>query len=722
VELERALFIDKSRMDDWPGQRGRLLRLLERIALAVEEPVNRLVGASQLNPFYYTGPITVFLLLVVAISGLYLIFYGTSFGFDASYQAVARLEAQLIGRTIRAIHRYAAGAAVVTSLIHAFRLLFMDRFRGPYWLAWVSGVGMTLLLWLEGVTGYWLVWDQRAQLITIRFTHFLRQHTWLAASFVRGLIRAEAVGRDWVFMAILFLAHLLLFAIIALFFWLHILRLRRPKLLPELYWLYGLVVVLLAVSAAAPAGMLPQADFSLLPGSIRLDPIFLFFLPSGSVTSRGWLWGGLGAAVVLAVALPWLPFRRRTPPVTLDQSLCTGCTTCATDCPYKAITMMPRNDGKPHKLVAVLNPDLCVSCGVCLGSCKDYAFSLGALSFETLQETVRARLSLARERDPAAKVMVVFTCERHAAHRVHPHLNRKSVSEDNGHSAVEVIAVPCVAAVHPDLVAWTLDAGGTEVRVVGCPPDDCARREGNLWTEERLSRRRLPRLKRAYENAPIATAWLPPNRFSQALYDNTTRLPSMPHAAESGGESSRPPHPETGQMFPRLSWRHFIPAFALLGLVLALQIWLTNVPAQPYTADQAVVQVLLPDPAEPFGFWAHRSPDGLAGWPTRLVLQVDDHLLFEKRYDPASLATGTSHPLFEEFPITPGEHHLRLRFEGGERIAYLTLFDQTVAVDPGQILVLGCYYPGCSRLRKCLRNSDGNQTQNQYVPGILCSL
>lgn len=42
-------------------QRNPLLHALERVMLIVERPINWLVGALQLNPFYYTGPIVVFL-------------------------------------------------------------------------------------------------------------------------------------------------------------------------------------------------------------------------------------------------------------------------------------------------------------------------------------------------------------------------------------------------------------------------------------------------------------------------------------------------------------------------------------------------------------------------------------------------------------------------------------------------------------------------------------
>ena len=142
----------------------RILIWLERCSLAVEAPVNRWVRSLEFNPLYHTGPLAVFLTLVIIVTGVYLtMFY--PFGFEASYRAVGNIESNLIGRVVRALHRYASDGLLVVALLHGWRTFFMDRFRGPRWLAWLSGVGMTGLVWLAGVTGYWLVMDQRARLV-----------------------------------------------------------------------------------------------------------------------------------------------------------------------------------------------------------------------------------------------------------------------------------------------------------------------------------------------------------------------------------------------------------------------------------------------------------------------------------------------------------------------------------------------------------------------------
>lgn len=525
----------------WLPRRGALLRWLERVMLIVERPVNWLVGAPQLNPFYYTGPIAVFLFAVISITGLFLVLF-FQVGFDSSYLFISRVEHQPLARIVRAAHRYASDAFVIVGLIHAYRLFVLNRFRGARWLAWVSGIAMVLPVWLAGVTGYWLIWDERALAITIAFDNILGR----GASSILDLIATEQKGNDWIFIMIVLLAHLALSTLIGVALWIHLARLNRPKWILDRYWLIGLTIVVLAVSIIAPVGMLPKAELTRAPGAFPIDLLYLFYLPAAfdAFWNSAWLWIALLAILVVAHLLPWLPPEKKLPRLAIDQSRCAGCTACAVDCPYKAITLEPRTDGLPNKFVAMEHPDLCVSCGICLGSCDGYAITLGSYSTNAIWRAMVTRLNRAREQSCPARV--ILTCERHAAHGAHTHQDEI------------VIALPCVGAAHPDLVGQIRQAGATDVQIVGCPPEDCANREGNTWLEQRLTRQRLPRLKREFGDEPIARHWLPPGEFSRAA-----------------------DRADASEMSRVLTWRNFVPAFALLIVILLVQIWITNVPFKP---------------------------------------------------------------------------------------------------------------------------------------------
>lgn len=665
-------------LDSWRIPRHRWTAVLENIALALESPVNRLIGNTQLNPFYQTGPIATFLLGVVGLTGLYLFFF-FQYGFDASYNAVANMEGQAIARLIRAVHRYASGALVITTLLHAFRTLFMERFRGPRWLAWITGLGMTALLWMAGVTGYWLIWDERAQLITDGFINFLRPFGALAPRLTAYLVSVEGSSASWLPLLLIFAVHLLLFLVVAGFFWLHILRLKRPRWYPDLLWVGGLSAVLLLVSLFFPAGMLPQADPTRLPEQIAFDPIFLFYLPLLGTNLAPFLWGGLLLATAVFTALPWASKAKRPsavplppPKVNIIHERCTGCTKCALDCPYGAIEMVERHDGKPHKYIALANPDLCVGCGICVGSCDGVAVTLGQTPPELLWETVATRLALANAKAPEG-VKLIFTCERHAAHGAQPYVNGTT---QNG-LAVTLVTLPCAGTAPPDLMVRALNAGAAEVQVVGCPPADCANREGNLWAEQRLLRERLPRLKREYAAAPITALWLPPNEFAQAV------KPAPLPPPEERQERRRMAQPVT--------WRNGVVAFTLLALVMLAQVLLTDFPLRPYADRPAVLQAVLADPALAYERY------GLAtAVPLQFTLFLDGAPVATQPIPAAQQNRIQPDPLVAEQRLTPGSYHVTLTLSGGA--APFTLFDRTVTLAPGEVLRVG-YDP--SRTGNC---------------------
>ncbi|GAB4579746.1 MAG: hypothetical protein Fur0022_24850 [Anaerolineales bacterium] len=640
----------------------RMLNFFERLTLAGESLVSRGVRRPEFNPLYHTGTLTVFLLLIILVTGVYLtLFY--QFGFEVSYQAVEKIEASLIGRTMRALHRYASGAAIITTLLHGWRTFFMDRFRGPRWLAWVSGVGMAVFLWGAGVTGYWLIWDERATILNQTLFRVL-EHFRAGISFALNLVVTDNAGTGWIFMVVLITFHLGLSALMGGLLWYHLKRLSRPKWLPPRYWM-GITLGLLGLAALLlPVGMAPRADGTFLPGPVSVDSWFLFYLPAALNWPPLLFWGGVLILIAGVGALPWLLVQKPLP-IAVDATRCTGCTLCEADCPYQAIKMVTRPNGV-HKYLAVVDPQLCVACGVCVGSCPPLALSLHGRPPEAMWQETVARIAHNR---PAK---VVFTCERHAFQGAKPWIETPEAS-----SALHVIPLTCIGMAHPDLAARALEAGAKEVQFIGCPLEDCANREGNVWLEQRLARQRKPKLRLAYANAPIATAWVAPNEFAKAA-----------HAKE----------PEKGKAtaygfaLTRANWSAMLPGLVLLGVALAGQIWLSEVPFLPFPADQAMIEIALdhksgyplrelPQPAQP------AAPDLDA--PVRLILTLDGETLLDKTYLPGGASPARAALIFEQVNIPAGTHEITLEmFDQPTQTRPIVLFADTLTLDKGQELSL----------------------------------
>lgn len=647
---------------DWAARSGGgrgLLRGLERIALAFEKLVNMLAGSPLANPFYHTDTIAFFLLAAVGATGVYLVvFY--QFGYDASYESVAKMNRFPLSAVVRAAHRYASGGLMVFTLLHALRIFFLDRFRGARRMAWIWGVVMTVALWLAGVSGYLLLWDTRAQLIIQSWVNLLKAIPSLATAFQSSFLSDTASEKSWLLMLLYLGLHVGLSALGGLFFWYHIQRLNRPKFFPARFWMIGIGVILGLLALIFPAGLLPMADFSGLPDAVPLDAFFLFHLPAALGTLAEGLWTGLVAILLLfmvvLVAVPWIIRRREPPRITVNPGLCVGCTYCVNDCPYGALTMQPRDDGSSYKQIAVVNQERCVACGICIGSCSTLALNLGERPARLLWEDVSARLSLSSKEEQAAAppTKVVFACERHIAHGARPYL-RKSPSDPApmvGDTRIEIVPLTCAAMVHPGLLTRTLEAGAAEVQVVGCPPNDCANREGNLWLEERLRRERAPKLKRASAKSPILTTWLPPDQFEQALPLHAPGKKTLEDKAPDDEQST------WERVFPTLSWRNMLTSLVLAAILLLAAVGMTTIPYKPYPGGEAVIQV------------AVRDVDGHS-----LALDVDDQPVWQASDQTAAL---------EQIRVLPGAHHVRLSLDDGARI----LFDDTVTLEGRQVLEL----------------------------------
>jgi ferredoxin/coenzyme F420-reducing hydrogenase delta subunit/cytochrome c2 len=428
-------------------------------------------------------------------------------------------------------------------------------------------------------------------------------------------------------------------------------------------------VLLTVAGTILPVGMLPIADPTQIPGRVTIDSLFLFYLPAALHWSPLLFWGGVTLLVAILSAIPWLLVRPALPPIVVDEDRCTGCTLCAADCPYNAIKMVNRKDDKRHKYVAEVNADMCVSCGICIGSCPPLALTLGDQPAEPLWETAVAA-SVQNSQNP---VKIVFTCERHALQGAQAILQNGGSTDENGQQ-IKVVPLTCIGMAHPSLATQALDAGAAEVQFIGCPPEDCANREGNLWLAQRLQRERLPKLKRKYIDAPISTDWRPPNNFVQALRDKASHTLATTYDFALTGDN----------------WKKFIPALLLLVVILAAQIWLSDLPYTQAAADQSRIEISMAhrSGAPIRGVMTELEPAPHPGDPTRLQLTVDGETLFDETFNPGRGKRPLS-VVFEQISLPPGTYDVQLMlFDRPNAAQAQTLFAETVVLASGDVLPL----------------------------------
>ena len=396
---------------------GVIRSVLRRGFEWIERPLDRLFGPA-LNPVAQLGALGFFFYWIVAVSGIYLfIFFDT--GIERAYESVENLTNNhwYHAGVMRSFHRYASDLMVVMLVTHLLREFAYDHYRGTRWFSWFTGVPIIWLLYTSGITGYWLVWDKLAQYVALVTSELL---DWLP-------IFGEPIARNFVstgtltsrFFSLMVFMHVAVPLFLLSAMWIHILHISRPKMNPPRTLAAMTLLALIAVSIWNPAVSQGHVDLAKAPVAVGLDWLFLPLYPLTDLWGNGAVWAFLGAFTVMLGLMPWLPPLRRAKAAEVDLAHCNGCARCAEDCPYEAIRMVRRSDGLHFPTEAQVNPSLCVSCGICVGSCpsstafrRSQEFKTGIdlpdFSFQRLRElTVETAESLHGEKER----ILVFACE-----------------------------------------------------------------------------------------------------------------------------------------------------------------------------------------------------------------------------------------------------------------------------------------------------------------------
>ncbi|MDP6700488.1 MAG: cytochrome b N-terminal domain-containing protein, partial [Candidatus Latescibacteria bacterium] len=417
--------------------RPGMTALLARAVVPINHYFDRLYQ-SQYNPFYRSGTLAVGLLALIFLTGLYLLFF---YDVGAPYQSMQAIQGQAwVGRWMRALHRYATDACMVAVVYHILQNQIQGKTWGPRTLAWVSGVLLLIVLMISAWTGYVMVWDTQGQLLALAGAKMMQSMPFLRDALGQAFNGSTPVGASFFFMN-LFL-HIVLPLGMIFGLWVHTARLARSVWFPRKPIIWVSSLALLALSVLWPAPLLPEADLFALPGTVEVDWFFAFWLPVFSAWSP--LYSLLFICLLLAilVSLPWWwkPRADKMPqPSNNDEDLCTGCRQCSVDCPYEAISMVPRPAGDTRMPHSRVDPAVCVSCGVCAASCDELAIGppQSAGPVQLLQLEQFGAFGTASEGD-----VVVVVC------RHNPGAQQHLETYAAGREGVRVYPTGCIGTLH----------------------------------------------------------------------------------------------------------------------------------------------------------------------------------------------------------------------------------------------------------------------------------
>jgi quinol-cytochrome oxidoreductase complex cytochrome b subunit len=122
------------------------------------------VNRHTLKPLYTMGLglISLFLFLILTVSGVLLMFYYVPSTTQAYDRMLDLRGSVAFGTFLRNMHRWAAHAMVAAVALHMARVFLTGSYKKPREFNWVIGVLLFLLTLFSSFTGYLLPWDQLA--------------------------------------------------------------------------------------------------------------------------------------------------------------------------------------------------------------------------------------------------------------------------------------------------------------------------------------------------------------------------------------------------------------------------------------------------------------------------------------------------------------------------------------------------------------------------------
>jgi ferredoxin/coenzyme F420-reducing hydrogenase delta subunit len=641
------------------------------------------------NPMHHLGAIGFFLFWIVVASGVYLyVFFETSV--EGAYGSVERLthDQWFAGGILRSFHRYASDGLVAVALLHLVREFSLDRYRGARAFTWVTGAGVLLLLIVTGINGYWLVWDQLAHFIAVVTSEWLDWLPIFKEPMARNFLTRGSIG-DRFFTLLVFL-HIMLPLLMLLGLWLHIQRLSRPDITPRRGLAVGLLLMLLGLSLVEPAWSHAPADLASMPALLDIDWFYLAGYPLVALLKPGPTWALVGGAVLLLVAAPWLPPRRRDPVAVVNLDLCNGCGRCAADCPYEAVQMVPRTDGRPLPRNALVDSSLCLSCGICVGACPT------ATPFRTAQELVTAidlpQYSLDEMRNATLDAVGRLT----GAPRIAVYACAQAIDpEALTGPGLAVVGLTCAAQLPPSFVDFLITRDLVDgVFLAGCRPGECAYRLGEEWTEARIGGTRDPYLRERVPRERIRVAWAVPGDQTSIRGELERFRADLKRGGgdEAAAAAHRSPLAYAGQ------------ALMYVGLAVFIGYFASRPAYRNLAADQAVLKLSFSHAGQPKGECRTRTAEELAALPPQLrqprvcprerlpitvELRMDDAVLYRRSLEPAGLSRDGSATVYERFSVPVGSHRLAVGLRDSARpegFDYAQVTEITLA--PAQVLTV----------------------------------
>lgn len=477
---------------------SKIVQGIKSLFFQIDRVFNKCFGAKY-NPLYSSGSIAFFLILIMIITGVYLLIF---YKVGAPYESMMSIQNNVfLGQFIRSIHKYSSQLSLVAVFFHIFRMLVQNKFYGPRILAWTTGILLLIVLYVSAWTGYILVWDNYAQVLAQTGASIFDQLGIFIDPISRAFDGSVSTPSSSFFFMNLFL-HIVLPLLMIFILWIHTSRMARATWLPERKLKYGLLFCMSIVTIIFPATINERAKLLKIYKEI-----------SGDIYYSYWLVWNESPVIIIALhiliicillAIPWfLKPKSKIAKAYNNPNACEGCGQCVEDCPYEAIQMFPRNNAQKGQssTLAIVDESLCVGCGICSGSCKPFTMGPeGKKAGEQLKDVKMFFKTL--NTNPDDKTLII-TC-------AHQKINLKKISSKN----IIVYEIECVGQLHMTVLE-ILAKPFNDVIIASCHPRSSMFKDSALMIKDRLDDLRKPNINNKNIKNKISLVYIEPGDITE---------------------------------------------------------------------------------------------------------------------------------------------------------------------------------------------------------------